>query len=269
MLNRHAIVLFLGWVAVSLLCPVPGQSLAPLGAWFLVLLAGLLLDDGHPGRRADLAHLLQLAGVLLLSAGLWVSHAPAPLLAGGGISLGVLGLLAEMRLPYRSLRLAVALHALGDLMFLGGLALAFLWRTQVPGPAGWIFLGIASGVAAYAAVANLALQMARLRNVQAGWRFKLLGVDGDGVHLKTPKGVARIDWQWVTASKRLDDRHVLLVLPAPLPTALESSELPLEELRTSAEPVAPGAPPPEALGLVLHEQELGRALPDAEALFKR
>jgi hypothetical protein len=135
---------------------------------------------------------------------------------------------------------------------------------------GWVFVGIAGAVSLYAAVSNAVLQVARLRNPQAGWRFRVLEVGDQDLLLKTPGGTARLRWSHVRALKSLDARRVLLVLPSPLPEELAGAGLPLEELRQAAEAPPPGAaPPPDAFGLVLHEQELGRPAAEAERLLAR
>ena len=105
MLNRHTIVLFFGMACLVLLRAVPPSGLGPLGAAFIVLTVGLLLDPGLPGsRRTTGAHLLQATGAALVlysalrlladgSAGLHLA------LAELGIGCASLGVLAEMRLP--------------------------------------------------------------------------------------------------------------------------------------------------------------------------
>jgi hypothetical protein len=272
-LNRHAIVLFLGNAAMLLVHPPPTRAIVPLGGWFLLLLVGLLLDNGEPRPRTSLGHLLQLGGVLALAVDVALllpeGQQVLPLALGEiGISLAAVGVLVEMRAPYSALRAAVAIQVVGDLSFVVAFALCLLERTLTPSVPGWIFVGIAGVVSLYAAVSNVVLQLARLRNPQAGWRFRVLEVGDQDLLLKTPDGTARVRWNDIRALKALDARRVLLVLPSPLPDALARAGLPLEELRQSAEAPPPGeAPPPDAFGLVLHEQELGRPAAEAERLL--
>jgi len=272
-LNRHAIVLFLGNAAMLLLHPPPLQAAAPIGGWFLLLLVGLLLDNGEARPRVQLGQALQLLGVvfLLVDVGLLARAGREVLpavLAETGISLAAIGVLMEMRLPYRRLRLSVGVQALGDLVFLIAFGLAWPLRSVTPSTVGWVFIAIAGAVSGYAAISNGVLQLSRLRNPQAGWRFRVLGVESDALALKTPDGTARLPWSSVRALKRLDPRHLLLVLPSPLPGELSKAGLPLEELRESAEPPPPGTTvPPDAFGFILHEQEFGRPLDEAEKLL--
>jgi hypothetical protein len=274
MLNRHAIVLFLGNAAMLLLHPPPTQAVAPLGGWFLLLLVGLLLDTGEVGPRTTLAHGLQLAGIVLLGVDVALlvpeGRTTLPVILGElGISLAALGVLVEMRAPYGALRAGVTAQVLGDGLFTGAFVLALLHRPVPPSTTGWVFIGIAGLVSLYAALSNLALQVARLVNPQAGWRFKVTALADDALTLKTPHGVATVEWKHVRALKRLDARHVLLVLPSPLPPEIARVGLPLEELRQSAEAPPPGvAVPPDAFGFVLHEQELGQPLEAAERLLE-
>ena len=273
MLNRHAIVLFLGLACLILLRSAPSSAYGALGTAFLVLVVGLLLDPGQPGARQGAAHILQgtgvavllLDGALRLQGGFGAVHLA---LAEVGIAVAVAGVVLELRLPYRSLKGAVLVQALGDLLFLAGLGVAALLRSKTPSTIGWVFIAIAGGLSLYAAVSNLVLQLGRLRNAQVGWRFRVLGVDSDGLQVKTPGGSAKIPWRWVQGVQRLDGRHLLLVLPSPLPNELKVAGLPVEELRTSEAPVAPDATP-ERYGFILHEQELGQPLTQAEALMRR
>jgi hypothetical protein len=272
-LNRHAIVLFLGNAAMLLVHPPPMRAIAPLGGWFVLLLVGLLLDSGEPGTRTSLGHLLQLGGVLALAVDVALllpeGRTVFPIALGEvGISLAAVGVLVEMRAPYAALRGAVATQVVGDVAFVAAFALCVLQRTETPSTIGWVFIGIAGLISLYAAISNAVLQIARLRNPQAGWRFRVLQVGDQDLLLKTPDGTARLSWSHIRALKALDARRVLLVLPSPLPQELTQAGLPLEELRQSAEAPPPGeTPPPEAFGLILHEQELGRPAAEAERLL--
>ncbi len=257
-----------------LLRAIPPAAFGPLGAAFVCLVIGLLLDAGQPGSpRTSAAHLLQAVGVALLAydAALLIGAGRAAVhlaLAELGIALAVLGVLIEMRVGYRSLKISIAVQALGDGLFLAGAAVAVAAADQRPSTAGWVFIGLAGLLSLYAAISNLVLQLGRLRNPQAGWRYRVLGIDDAGLRLKTPGAEARIAWGQIEAIKQLD-AHLLLVLPSPLPPELKASGLPFEELRTGEEALVPEtAPPPEKYGFILHEQELGRALPEAAALFR-
>lgn len=273
MLNRHAIVLFLGIAAMALLRGFPSNAVGALGSAFLCLVAGLMFDEGRSGTRANVALVLQGMGVALL---VWTAVTDAlasgaiPLVAGElGIALTVLGLLGEMRLPYRTLRMAIAFHAVGDVVFLGALISAFVSRNQTPSVTGWIFIVIAAAVSGYAALANLLLQLGRLRDLKAGWRYRVLAFDSDALRMKTLEGEARVPWSAVEQLQRLDDRHLLLVLPSPLPAGLSAAQLPLEELRPNAEPsAADETSPPARYALIFHEQELGAALDSAERVLR-
>ncbi|MGQ0508508.1 MAG: hypothetical protein ACT4TC_24685 [Myxococcaceae bacterium] len=291
MLNRHAIVLFLGNAALLLVRPltaaggvlssVPGVArflplpvYGALATGFLLTLVGLVLDDGKTGPRAQLAHLLQGAGVafLILDAALLFPLGEPLLhlaLAELGIGLAVLGVLVEMRAGYSRLRLAAGAQVLGDALYVAALIYGVLLRTGQPSTVGWVFIAIAGLLGLYAALSNLILQVARVRNPQAGWRFRVTGVDDVGMKVKTPSGEAQIAWRHVEAVQQLDARHLILVLPSPLPPEMSVAGLPMEELRTSTEGLVPEtAPPPERYGFVLHEQELGRSLKDAEQLLQ-
>lgn len=275
LLNRHALVLVLGIAAWVLLRAVPPSAYGLLGAAFLCLAIGLLLDSGIPeGPRTVAAHLLQAVGasLLVVSAALLGALGTAGIhlaLVEVGIALVAFGVLAEMRVDYAKLKAAVLLQVVGDLCYLAGAATAFWFRKGTPSTSGWVFIALAGLLGVYAAGANLALQIGRLRNLQAGWRFRVLGMDEGSLRLKTPGSEARIPWRHVEAVKKLDARHLLLVLPAPLPGELQATGLPFEELRTNAEALVPEtAPPPDRYGFVLHEQELGMPLSQAEATLR-
>lgn len=251
---------------------VPTIPLLGLGSSFLLSLLGLLLD-GEP-RRAWLAHPLQAAGALtLLAAGVlhWRSGASAGyVLSHAGIGLALLGVLLEMRLPFALLRPAVAIHAAGDVLFLAGFALSLAYRVHAPPVVGWVFIAIAGLVSVYAAVVNLVVQISRLRDPRSGWRYRVLDVSAAGLKLKTLDGDVTLPWRHVEAVKPLDGRHLLLVLPAPLPQELRSAGLPVEDLRQSSEaPAGPDTPGPDRYALILHEQELGKAIPEASAAVAR
>ncbi|MFZ5472075.1 MAG: hypothetical protein ACOZIN_21810 [Myxococcota bacterium] len=277
MLNRHAIVLYLGLAALLLLRAPPGGSLATLGAAFIVLVGGLLLDAGEPGSpRTAAAHLLQATAVVMLlftAVRHLVIDGTSSLhlvLAEGGIAVASLGVLLEMRLSYAALRKGVAVQAAGDGLYLAAVGVSLVGRTETPSTIGWVFIAIAGLLGLYAAVTNLLLQFGRLKNPQAGWRFRVLELNETALRLKTPGGESRIELRHIESVKRLDERHLLLVLPSPLPPELKTSGLPFEELREGAEPViSETAPPPARYGFILHEQELGRALTDAEAVLQK
>ena len=153
---------------------------------------------------------------------------------------------------------------MGDALFCAGVVAALVGRTLQPSTLGWVFIAMAGLLSLYAAVSNVALQLSRLRDPQAGWRFRVLGETEAGLNLKTPGSQLQIGWRHVEAVKELDARHLLLVLPSPLPLELRAAGLPLEDLRESAEALVPElAPPPEKFGFVLHEQELGRPICEA------
>ncbi len=273
MLNRHATVLFLGIAALWLLRQGDVGPSGVLATGFLLALIGLLLDqnDRRDSFRSIAAHGLQAtAAAMLFYDAAWLVSAGAVHLALGelAIVLVLVGLLIEMRMPYRWLKTAIATQALGDVLFLAGAGVAVVGRSGRQSVVGWVFIGIAGALGLYAAISNLALQVARLRNRQAGWRFRVLSVDDAGIQVKTPQGQAQIPWRVVEAVQRLDDRQVLLVLPSPLPPELKGAGLPLEELRIDAEPlVGEHVPPPDRYGLVLHEQELGQPVDDAQSLL--
>ncbi len=288
MLNRHAIVLFLGIAALLLLRPAGElaaglsavQQLLPvpvygaLGTGFVLMLVGLLLDDGRGSPRARLGQLLQGMGVSFLFADVAIllpigRPALHLVLAEAGIALAGLGVLMELRGRYQRLRLAAATQALGDLLYVCAFAYGLLGLQGTPSAVGWVFIAIAGLLGLYAAISNAVLQVARLKNPQAGWRFRVLGVGEGGLAVKTPGGEATIPWRHFQAVQRLDGRHLILILPAPLPEEVKRANLPMEELRTTAEELVPEtAPPPDRYGFVLHEQELGRPLADAQALLQ-
>jgi len=249
-----------------LLRPYPAASYGLLGAGLLLVGVSLLLDSGEPGIRSRIAHLMGLiGGAILLAAVVRAGQVPAHfLLAQIGVCLAVVGLVLELELAYRYLRAAAAIQALGDVLYLGAFGSAILERAQAPSRAGWIFIGLIGSLAVYAAVSNLVLQLRRLKNPQAGWRFRVIGQDGQSLRLGTPAGEVGIRWSDIQAIRRLDLRQLVLVLPSPLPERLASKALPLEELRANPGIVDPNVAP-ERYGLVLHEQEIGMPLADAEA----
>ncbi len=269
MLNRHAIVLLLGNAALSLLRPYPAESYALLGAGLLLVGVSLLLDNGETGVRSRLSHAIGLIGGATLLAAVVLSARAGPLplhflLAQLGVCLAVVGLVLELELAYRHLRVAVSIQAVGDALYLGAFGFAILDRAQVPSRAGWVFIALIGSVAVYAAFSNLVLQLKRLKNPQAGWRFRVIGQDAQALRLGTPAGEVGIDWSDIEAIRRLDRRQLVLVLPSPLPDLLARKSLPLEELRADPGVVDPNVAP-ERYGLVLHEQEIGLPLADAEA----
>ncbi len=266
-MNRHAIVLFLGLAAIFSLLPSPGAAYSLTAAGFLLSLVGLLLDLGQPGPRAMAAHAMQGLGIAALSAaGIATAAGSLPAgLAEMGIALAMAGVLFEMMAGFGRLRLSIAVQLLGDGLYAAAFVLALLTRTRSPSPGGWVFIALAGGLSLFAALYNLGFQMRRIVNPTAGWRYGVSSLSEAGIGLRTPRGEARIRWEHVTAVERLDGRHLILILPSPLPPELQGSELPLEELRQGA----PGAGPPEGTlpdryGFILHEQEFGRPLPDAE-----
>lgn len=233
------------------------------------LLAGLLLDPGHPGQRATAGHVLQLVAIVLLG---WTGFR----VAGGHVALAVMGIalvsvgvLLEMRVGYEVLRGAVAFQVAGDVFFATAFAVAIALRDQRPSAPGWVFIAISGLLSLYAALANLVLQIGRLRNPKVGWRYRVLELGEQAMRVRTLEGEARIPWSQVESVRRLDGRHVLLVLPSPLPPELSKAGLPLEELRREADAGPPGeGPPPDRFALVLHEQELGFPLEQAEKLLQ-
>lgn len=269
MLNRHAIVLLVGNAALSLLRPYPAASYGLLGAGLLLVGVALLLDNGEPGLRSRMTHAMGLIGgaTLLVAVVRSFTEGQLPLhflLAQLGVCLAVIGLILELELAYRHLRAAVAIQTLGDAFYLGAFGSAILGRAQAPSRAGWIFIGLIGSLAVYAALSNLVLQLKRLKNPQAGWRFRVIGEDAQALRLATPAGEVGIDWSDIQAVRRLDRRQLVLVLPSPLPPFLASKALPLEELRSDPGIVDPNVAP-DRYGLILHEQEIGLPLADAEA----
>lgn len=274
MLNRHAIVLVLGLGVVFVLAGAPEVGLSWMGLGILASLVGLLLDDGLTPLRMTLGHLLELyGGAVFIAAAARQLAAGVPWslpAAGLGIGLTLLGVLLEMRLPYARLRAAIAVQALGDAVFAAGFIGGVLGRQLAPSLVGWVGIGIAGAVSLYAAAVNLALQLSRLRDPRAGWRYRVLEIGADGLTLRTLGEPVMVRWGHVQGMRPLDARHLLLVLPSPLPEELAKAGLPVEELRESDAEPAPGAEaaPPAKYALVLHEQELGAPIPDAEARLR-
>lgn len=272
MLNRHAIVLNLGLGVTFVLAGAPEPGLRWMGLGILLSVVGLLLDDGQSPLRVAAGHLLSLQGAAMLALAAvrqLLAGAPWPLPAAGlGIGLALAGVLLEMRLPYATLRAAVAVQAVGDAVFAAGFAGGVLGRELAPSLVGWVGIGLAGAISLYAAGANLVLQLARLRDAGAGWRYRVLGVGEGGLSLRTPDGPVNVQWGHVQGMRPLGGRHLLLVLPSPLPEELARASLPVEELRESVEAQGPEAPAPERYALVLHEQELGAPVPEAEARLR-
>src|SRR5207302_5422121 len=99
-----------------------------------------------------------------------------------GIGVISLGVLIEQRVRYAGLKPAIAVHALGDLLFIAGAALSPTRFSQEHVRAvGWVFIAIAGLLSGYAVISNLLLQLGRLRDPQAGWRFRVLGLDADAL----------------------------------------------------------------------------------------
>jgi len=271
-LNRHAIVLFLGLAAIVSLVPVPAATYSLAAAGFLLGLLGLLLDLGQPGARAKAAHMLQALGIALLTAdAIGSARWSLPVaIAELGIALAIMGVLFEMIVGFGALRVGVAIQALGDVLYVLAFALAVLRKARAPSAGGWVFIALAGSLSGFAAVYNLRLQVQRLGNPTAGWRFGVSSVDETGIRVRTPAGETRIAWQHVKGVERLDGRHLILILPSPLPRELQENNLPLEELRQeSAEVIPDGSALPDRYGFILHEQELGRSLPDAESELRK
>lgn len=267
MLNRHAIVLFLGSAAILTLAPASPLAYELTALSDLLIVAGLLLDVDYRSPRAGAARLLQAAGVLLAlaAAGAAAASSPALALAEAGIALAVLGVLLEMMMGYGALKAAVAAQAFGDAVYAAGFAWALAARGRAPSLRGWVFIALAGAISLLAAAYNLQLQLRRLRNLQAGWRFRVLSAEAPGLRLATPTGEAEIAWTDVRAVERLDGRHLALFLPNPLPPRLAFSGLPIDELKRVA-----GSPmQTHELAFILHEQEIGWALPRAEQEFRR
>jgi len=269
LLNRHAIVLLVGNAALTLLRPFPAASYGLLGAGLLLVGLALLLDNGEPGMRSHLSHAMALLGATALLGAVVRSVAAGNsaihfALAQVGICLAVAGLVLELELPYPQLKMAIVVQAFGDLLYLGAFASAISQRTQRPSAAGWVFIVLIGALGFYAAFSNLVLQLKRVRNPQAGWRFRVIGEDVGALRLVTPSGEIGIRWSEIESIRRLNGRQLLLVLPSPLPEPLADKGLPVEELRTEPGIVDPRTPP-ERYGLILHEQEIGLALGDAES----
>jgi len=206
--------------------------------------------------------------VLAFAAVVTAAGSPAFALAQAGIALAVLGVLFELSSGYRALRLGVASQALGDVLYLVGFGLAIALRARAPSSRGWVFIALVGVISVLTAAYNLQLQLRRLRDRQAGWRYRVLSATGPSLRLRTPSGEAEIQWSQVRSVQRLDRRHLLLILPAPLPPSLAQSGLPLDELRRAdVDPDA--ASIPDQYAFILHEQEIGRALPGAEEEFRR
>ncbi len=270
MLNRHAIVLFLGSAAILTLAPASTAAYELTALSDLLILVGLLLDVDYAAARAAAARILQAVGVVLaFAAGLAAAPSSAALaLAEAGIALAVLGVLLEMVVGYGALRAAVASQALGDAVYIAGFAWAIAIRGRAPSLRGWVFIALVGAISVLAAAYNLQLQLRRLRNLQAGWRYRVLAANGALLRLSTPAGEAQIAWSDVRAVERLDGRHLALLLPTPLPPQLAQSGLPLDELKR-IEPAAPVSQEPNQFAVILHEQEIGCALPQAEQEFRR
>jgi hypothetical protein len=273
-LNRHVIVLLLGSAALQLLRPYPPAVFGTLGVAFFSILIGLLLDGGRTDFRSRAGRWLQWAGILLLlyATGAAVAAGAAEphfLLAQWGIALAVLGSVLEQLLDYRLLRLAIAVQAGGDLLYLSGFAVALALRNQRPSAVGWTFIALATALGVFASLYNLILQLRRMKNRQAGWRYRVAGQEIEGLLLKTPSGETLIPWRQVQTIQRIDRRHLIFVLPAPLPGSLSGSDLPWEELYSSAEPASEASARPDRYGLILHEQELGCGLSEAERSLAR
>ena len=272
MLNRHAIVLNLGLGVTFVLAGAPEVGLSWMGLGILLSVVGLLLDDGLGPWRVAAGHLVSLYGAVMLAlaaARQLFSGVPWSLPAAAlGIGLALLGVLLEMRLAYARLRVAVAVQALGDALFAAGFAGGVLGRELAPSLVGWVGIGLAGVISLYAAGANFLLQLARLRDAGAGWRYRVLGVGEGGLSLRTPGGPVVVQWAHIQGMRSLGARQLLLVLPSPLPEELARADLPVEELRESDRAQQPEVSAPDRYALVLHEQELGGPVPEAEARLR-
>ncbi|HEX4803279.1 MAG TPA: hypothetical protein VFV14_07190 [Myxococcaceae bacterium] len=270
MLNRHAIVLFLGSAAILTVAPASRAAYELTALSDLLILVGLLLDVDYASTRAAAARVLQAVGVVLAfgAAVAAAPSSPALALAEAGIALAVLGVLLEMVVGYGALRAAVASQGLGDALYIAGFTWAIAIRGRAPSLRGWVFIALVGAISVFAAAYNLQLQLRRLRNLQAGWRYRVLSASGPLLRLGTPSGEAQIPWSDVRAVERFDGRHLALFLPNPLPTQLVHSALPVDELKRR-EPARSESPEPVQFAVILHEQEIGRALPQAEQEFRQ
>ena len=270
MLNRHAIVLFLGSAAILTVAPASRAAYELSALSDLLILVGLLLDVDYSSIKAAAARVLQAVGVVLgfAAAVAAAPSSPALALAEAGIAFAVLGVLLEMVMGYGALRAAVASQGLGDAVYIAGFTWAIAIRGQAPSLRGWVFIALVGAISVFAAAYNLQLQLRRLRNLQAGWRYRVLSAGGPLLRLGTPSGEAQIPWSDVRAVERFDGRHLALFLPNPLPTQLADSALPVDELKRR-EPASRESLEPVQFAVILHEQEIGRALPQAEMEFRR
>lgn len=264
MLNRHAIVLFLGVAGIVLLSssamtPAAVRPASALGLAFILLIVGLFLDEGTHSLRSLGSRLLQASAaacLLVAAAGHLQGQATVPLgLAELGILLTSVGVLLELMLSLRWLKMAVAVHALGDLVFVVAAVLAATARNAVPSKIGWVFIALVGSLSLYAAASNLILQLARLRRVSAGWRFSVTKFE-PSLQLRTPRGLIELPRTLIESVSPLDARQLLIVLGSSLPGDLTRSGLPVEEL-VSKPGDGEGRKDSKRLGIVFHEQELG------------
>ena len=125
MLNRHAIVLFLGSAAILTVAPASRAAYELTALSDLLILVGLLLDVDYASTRAAAGRVFQAVGVVLAFAAAIAAapSSPALALAEAGIAFAVLGVLLEMVVGYGALRAAVASQALGDAVYVAG----FTW----------------------------------------------------------------------------------------------------------------------------------------------